>query len=166
VQNSAGWHLVRTETPELMNHLILGLAGSLLAGVSHRAVAQVQMSPPLWLEVPEPPGGGGARGIVAAIHRRLVYPPEARMACVTGRVFVAFDITPPGSVQQVKVVKPLWPPFDSAAVRAVRQLRFQPRPPRAGKVHYVVPIIYQVYEDTQAATKALRHQQQTQSATR
>jgi len=136
-----------------MNYRALGLlVGSLLAGSSQRVFAQEGV----WPQVPELLGGGGPREIVVAIHQRLVYPPEARMACVTGRVFVAFAITPPGRVQRVRVVKPLWAPFDSAAVQAVRQLRFQPRPPQADEVPYVVPINYQIYEDSQAAKKARR----------
>ena len=134
-----------------MSYQALGLlVVSLLAGSTQRVFAQEGV----WPQVPELLGGGGPRAIVTAIHQRLVYPPEARMACITGRVFVAFDITPPGGVQGVKVVKQLWAPFDLAAVRAVRQLRFRPRPPQAGEVHYVVPINYQIYEDTQAARKA------------
>lgn len=137
-----------------MDYQALGLlVGSLLAGSTQRVFAQEGV----WPQVPEILGGGGPREIVAAIHQRLVYPPEARMACITGRVFIAFDIAPSGGVQRVKVVKPLWAPFDSAAVQVVRQLRFRPRPPQAEEVHYVVPINYQIYEDTQAAKKALRH---------
>jgi TonB family protein len=112
---------------------------------------------PPWPEAPELLGGGGARAIVAAIHQRLVYPPEARMACITGRVFVAFDIAPTGNVRRVRVIKPIWAPFDSAAVKAVQQLRFQPRQQQEAEVHYVVPITYQIYEDSQAAKKALRY---------
>jgi TonB family protein len=124
-----------------------------LAGGGHRAWAQEGV----WPAAPPLLGGGGPQEIVRAIHRRLVYPPEARMVCLTGRAFVSFHITPAGSVQRVNVVKSLWPPFDSAAVRAVRQLRFQPRPPQAQEVQYVVPINYQIYEDTQAARKTSRH---------
>jgi protein TonB len=134
---------------------ILGVFGSLLVGGCQQAVAQEVVR--LWPEVPALLDGGGPREIVAFIHQRLVYPPEARMTCVTGRVFIAFDITPAGSVQRVKVVKPLWAPFDSAAVKAVRQLRFKPRQQQEADVHYVVPIAYQIYEDTQAAKRALRH---------
>jgi len=139
-----------------MKHHVFKLlfVGALVVG-SHWAWAQEGM----WPAVPALLGGGGPHEIVLAIHRRLVYPPEARMACFTGRVFVSFHITPAGRVQRVKVVKSLWPPFDSAAVRAVRQLRFRPRPPQAGEVPYVVPINYQIYEDTQAAKKALRQRQ-------
>jgi len=137
-----------------MNYQALWLlVGSLLVGSIQRVFAQEGV----WPQVPEMLGGGGPREIVAAIHQLLVYPPEARMACITGCVFVAFNITPSGDVRGVKVVKPLWVPFDSAAVQAVRQLRFQPRPPQVGEVHYVVPINYQIYEDTQAARKIPRH---------
>lgn len=131
--------------------LKLLLIGTLVGG--HRAWAQEGV----WPAAPPLLGGGGPPEIVRAIHRRLVYPPEARMACFTGRAFIAFAITPPGGVRQVRVVKSLWPPFDSAAVRAVRQLRFQPRPSQAQDVQYVVPVNYQIYEDTQAARNASRH---------
>jgi TonB family protein len=144
VQNQACRHLLKTETPKFMSYWTLGLLGGLSLSGIRQATAQVQAGPPLWPQVPALLGGGGPREIVAAIHRRLVYPPEARMACITGRVFVAFDIAPSGGVQRVKVVKPLWAPFDSAAVQAVRQLRFRPRPPHQAEVHYVVPINYQI----------------------
>ncbi len=140
--------------PPLMNYSALRLLlGGILIGNGHQVFAQEGA----WPAASALLGGGGPREIVAAIHRRLIYPPEARMACVTGRVFIAFHITPAGSVQRVKVVKSLWPPFDSAAMQAVRQLRFQPRPPQAQEVPYVVPVNYQIYEDTQAARKASRH---------
>ncbi len=145
--------------------LRLTLYGSSM-GCGYNVIAQTQKVMAPWPEVPALLSGGGPREVVAAIHRQLVYPPEARMACFTGRVFVAFDITPPGSVQRVKVVRSLWPPFDSVAVQAVRQLRFKPRPPRAGEVHYVVPINYQVYEDTQAAKKTLHYQRKNKPAAR
>ena len=128
------------------------LLASLLVGSSNRAFAQEGV----WPQQPELISGGGARGIVVAIHQRLIYPPEARMACIEGRVFISFNITPTGNVHQAKVVKPLWAPFDSAALNAVRQLRFKPRLPQDGDLRYVVPVNYQIYEDTQAAKKARR----------
>jgi TonB family protein len=146
----------------MKHHVLKLLFVGALAGGSHRALAQEGV----WPAVPALLGGGGPHEIVLAIHRRLVYPPEARMACFTGRVFVAFAITPSGGVRRVRVVKSLWPPFDSAAVRAVRQLRFQLRPLQAGAVPYVVPINYQIYEDTQAAKKALRCRQKNKSSSR
>lgn len=139
-----------------MSYWTLKLLGGLLLSNSQQAVAQSQTGVPLWPEVPALLGGG-PREVVAAIHRRLVYPPEARMACVTGRVFVAFDITPAGSVRQAKVVKPLWEPFGSAAVRAVRQLRFQSQPLQAGDIRYVVPVRYQYSEAAPTVRKAARH---------
>lgn len=137
-----------------MKSLAFGLLlGSLLAGGTQWVFAQEGIWPP------EPEllhGGSGLRSVVAVIHQRLVYPPEARMACIEGRVFVTFSITPTGKVQQVKVVKPLWAPFDSAAVKVIRQLRFKPMPQQQGATRYVVPVNYQIYEDSQAAKKARR----------
>jgi TonB family protein len=89
---------------------------------------------------PELLTGGGAQDIVAAVRQRLVYPPEAHMMCLTGRTFVRFTITPAGEVRQVVVVKGLWPPFNSAAVQAVRQLPcFKPMPQA---MPCIVPVVY------------------------
>lgn len=87
--------------------------------------------------------GGGAQAIADAVHQRLVYPPHTGLVCLTGRTFVKFTITPAGEVKQAIVVKGLWPPFDSAAVNAIRQLPcFKPRAPKAGDVGYTIPVTY------------------------
>jgi TonB family protein len=79
--------------------------------------------------MPELLPGSGIRDIVAAVRQRLIYPPHSGLVCLTGQTFVKFTITPAGAVQQVEIVKGLWPPFDSAAVNAVRQLPcFKPMP--------------------------------------
>ena len=147
-------HLLRAVTQRLMKLMALRLLlGSLLVGSSKRVVAQEGIWPP----EPELLNGGGARGIVVAIHQRLIYPPIALRADVTGRVFVAFIITPAGEVKQVVVAKSLWAPFDSAGVAAVRQLpRFKPWPQRYGNVQYTVPVNFQIGEDYGTAKKARR----------
>lgn len=90
--------------------------------------------------MPELLPGSGTQNIVAAVRQRLVYPPHAGLVCLTGRAFVKFTITPAGEVAHVAVVKGLWPPFDSAAVQAVRQLPcFKPM---AQPMSCTVPVAY------------------------
>jgi TonB family protein len=98
--------------------------------------------------MPELLTGGGAQGIVKAIQHRIIYPPVALRSNVEGRVFLSFIITPAGEVKEVRVVKSLWAPFDSAAVNAIRQLPcFKPRPEKYGKMRYTVPITFKKEHD-------------------
>jgi TonB family protein len=98
--------------------------------------------------MPELLTGGGTRGIVMAIQRRIIYPPVALQMEVEGRVFLAFTITPAGEIKQVTVVKSLWAPLDSAAVKAARQLpRFKPRSEKYGDMRYTVPVTFKIKYD-------------------
>jgi TonB family protein len=54
------------------------------------------------------------------------YPEELKRQGVKGEVFLQVGIDREGSVQGVKVVKPLHPYLDNAAVEALRQWRFNP----------------------------------------
>ncbi len=122
------------------------LLSALVAGSSHLAAAQTDTTKWVWHvePMPELPSGGGHAGSRAAVYQRLLFPAECLRAQVEGRVFVAFTITPAGEVRQVAVVKPLYEPFDAAAVQAVRQLPcFRPRPARQGNVRYVVGVDFQ-----------------------
>jgi protein TonB len=95
--------------------------------------------------MPELPGGGGMPAIVAAIQRRLAYPPQALRAQASGRVFVSFTVAPGGQVQEVFVVKAFRRDCGLAVVRAVRQLpHFKPRLARYGNVRYVAPITFRI----------------------
>jgi protein TonB len=95
-------------------------------------------------QMPELLSGGGNRGIVQAITRRAAYPPAALRAGVQGRVFARFTITPAGGVRDVEVVKSLRPDCDFAAVKAIQQLRFKPRPQKLGDIGYTVPVTFRI----------------------
>ena len=100
-------------------------------------------------QMPQLPGGGGSKAIVAAIQQRLVYPPEALAAQVDGRVFVSFVVTTTGTVSQVKLVKGLVAACDAAALQAVRQLpHFTPGRQKGWPVcvQFTVPIAFQIEE--------------------
>ena len=95
--------------------------------------------------MPELPGGGGSKAIVAAIQQRIAYPPKALQAGARGRVFIRFTITPSGQVREVVVIKPFRPDCDFAVVNAVRHLpRFKTRLKKYGNVRYLVPITFDI----------------------
>jgi TonB family protein len=110
---------------------------------SHRSVAAPASAPQFvsyFEPMPELMANGRAQSIEAAVRQRLIYPPHSGLVCLTGRAFVRFTITPTGEVARAEVVKGIWPPFDSAALNAVRQLPcFKPRPQAAS---CTVPVRY------------------------
>lgn len=74
-------------------------------------------------QMPELPGGGGMAAVVAAIAKSLVRPAAvAGQSTVAGKVFVSFVVGADGAVRDAKVLKPLAPAADAAALAAVRQL--------------------------------------------
>jgi protein TonB len=115
-----------------------------LTGSTSLAQAQTTWYCPVEI-MPELLTGGGGAAIVAAIQRQLVYPAEAKQACITGRVFIKFTITTKGLVKDVRVAKGLRPDCDAAALRAVSLLpRFKPglqlgKPVACG---YTVPVVF------------------------
>ncbi|RZK30496.1 MAG: TonB family protein [Hymenobacter sp.] len=144
-------------------------AGLWLLGALCSGAAQAQSTYcPIW-PMPELPGGGGSPAIVAAIQRRVTYPPQALRANATGRVFVSFVITPDGRVQEVFVVKAFRRDCGLAVVNAVQRLpRFTPRLRKYGNVRYVAPITFSIegrkpigppsrQEYAQAHSKVFRH---------
>jgi protein TonB len=120
-------------------HWLLSLVGLLFTNGS--AQAQTTYCP--IEQMPELLSGGN-RGIVQAITRRAAYPPAALRAGVQGRVFARFTITPAGGVRDVEVVKSLRPDCDFAAVKAIQQLRFKPRPQKLGDIGYTVPVTFRI----------------------
>ena len=88
-------------------------------------------------------GDGGFPAIVTAIARNFNYPKDARRAGIQGRVLVSFNVTPQGTVADVKIVEPLFPSVDAEAMQAVQRLkRFTPgqQDGKSVKVSFTVPI--------------------------
>lgn len=69
---------------------------------------------------PELIGGKGS------LYLQINYPYKARRNGIEGRLKVRFTVTRTGGVRRIKVEKPLHPLCDSAAVRAIRSVRFRP----------------------------------------
>ncbi|MCH1582559.1 MAG: energy transducer TonB [Flavobacteriales bacterium] len=61
---------------------------------------------------------GGAAEVMNFIAGQVTYPESAKADGVEGKVFVEFTISETGAVTNAKVLKPLHPALDSAAVAA------------------------------------------------
>jgi len=125
----------------------LWLLGSFLAVAGYPAAAQLSDGSTICLvePMPELPRGGGLAAIVAAIERRVVYPPPALRAGAEGHVFLRFAVTPAGYVRDVSIIQAFRRDCGFAAARAVRQLpRFRPRRQSLGEVKYIVPVSFKI----------------------
>ena len=92
-------------------------------------------------------GDGGFGTIVQAISSNVKYPRDARKANAQGQVFVKFVVNKQGGVDDVEVVKGVFPSLDQAAMYAVRQLRaFAPgqQDGQAVAVAFTVPITFRL----------------------
>ena len=65
-------------------------------------------------------------GGLGEFNRRLEYPVEARRKGIEGQVLVGFVVGETGGVRDVRVLRPVHPLLDEAAVEAVRRSRFAP----------------------------------------
>jgi protein TonB len=102
-----------------------GIRGGVLGGVLGGMVTEVMPPPP-----PPPPATprrvGGDIQAPALIHRvEPDYPPVAVAAKVTGTVILEATVNESGAVTHVKVLRSILL-LDQAAIRAVKQWRYQP----------------------------------------
>lgn len=98
-------------------------------------------------QIPQMPGGGGNRAIVAAIQSRVVYPVEALKQALQGQVFVSFTVGEDGAVRDAKIVKSLGGGCDETVLDAVRQLPAFTPGQQAGKpvaVSFTVPVTFAI----------------------
>ncbi|MBU6120085.1 energy transducer TonB [Hymenobacter siberiensis] len=98
-------------------------------------------------QMPELPGGGGQKAIVAAIQKAAKYPALALGNQIEGKIYVSFIVNSLGDVSDVKVVKGLGYGLDEETIRAVKTLpRFTPgkQNGRAVSVAYTVPISFKI----------------------
>ncbi len=66
------------------------------------------------------------QGGLGAYYINIEYPQAAIAAGIQGRLILDFIVEPDGRPTSIKVLKPLHPLCDSAAVRALRKTRFMP----------------------------------------
>jgi periplasmic protein TonB len=66
------------------------------------------------------------QGGISNYYLNIEYPPEAQAAGIEGRLVLSFVVETNGQLSEVEVVSSLHPLCDSAAVRALRDVRFVP----------------------------------------
>lgn len=71
-------------------------------------------------EIPQIMGG------MSAFYLHIQYPPAARRKGIEGRLELRFTVGTEGDVREIQVAKSLHPLCDSAAVRALRSVKFAP----------------------------------------
>jgi len=91
-------------------------------------------------EMPEPIGG------MKAIQEKVEYPEAAKEKKMEGKVYVLAYIDENGNVVKSEVIKSVNPLLDSAAVQAVRQVKFTPakQKGKSVKVQITVPIVFKL----------------------
>jgi protein TonB len=98
-------------------------------------------------EMPEFPGGEPA--LLAFIAKNTVYPEEAIMNNIKGRVTLKFVVNPDGSVGKTEIIRGIDPLLDQEAVRVIGILpRFKPGKQNgvAVAVWYSVPVNFRITE--------------------
>lgn len=90
--------------------------------------------------MPEPVGG------MAAVVKKISYPEMARKNGVEGKVYVLVMINEKGGVDDVKVIRGIGAGCDEAAVRAVKECKFNPGKSKgaAVKVKLSLPISFKL----------------------
>ena len=110
---------------------------------------------------PEFPGGMSAIGSFLA--KTMEYPLEARAQGITGLVFVSFIVEKDGAVSNVKVIKPLYPACDKAAVQGIRMMPHWTPAFQQGKAvrfQYLIPVRFQMNKsDIKKARKEAKKKQ-------
>jgi protein TonB len=72
-------------------------------------------------------GGGLDRDMVPLVRIEPNYPPQAQQRGLEGWVHVRFTVTGAGTVKNVRIVKSSDKVFETAALRAVEQWKYQPQ---------------------------------------
>jgi TonB family protein len=65
---------------------------------------------------------GGQKGMMLTIYQHLRWPQIGGVVCVEGNVWVTFDVGTDGKVYDARVIRGLYPDFDTEAIRVVRSL--------------------------------------------
>jgi protein TonB len=70
--------------------------------------------------MPEPNGG------IESVHKKIIYPPNARKDKIEGKVIIKAFVDERGSVRRAEIVKGIGSGCDEAAIAAVMSSRFKP----------------------------------------
>jgi TonB family protein len=91
-------------------------------------------------QMPEPIGG------IDAIMEKIVYPEKAIADSIEGKVYVQTFINENGDVVKTKIIKGAHPLLDSAAMKAVQEVKFTPGivNGKKVKVQVLIPIVFKL----------------------
>lgn len=94
------------------------------------------------------------KGGMTALQQEIQYPDVAREAGIQGQVFVQFVVDASGQPQQVHVKEGVHEALDSAAVKAVRSVAFEPgvKDGNTVPVEMSLPITFRLPEDSTSTT--------------
>jgi protein TonB len=96
-------------------------------------------------DMPEFPGGEGE--LKKYLGNNIKYPPMAKEAGITGRVFVSFIVLEDGSISDVKILRGIGGGCDEEALRVVKSMpKWKPGKQRGKsvRVQYSLPIHFQL----------------------
>ena len=86
---------------------------------------------------------GGDRALRKYLQKHIKYPKDAKELGIEGKVIVQFVVQKDGRVENVRVVKGVYPSLDQEAIRVASKLKFIPGKNEKGKpvkVPYMVPV--------------------------
>ncbi len=117
-----------------------GIPGGVLGGVLGGMVTEVMPPPPPPPAPKQPRRVGGDLQAPALIHRvEPAYPPMAVAAKVTGTVILEATVNESGAVTDVKVLRSILL-LDQAAIKAVKQWRYQPLVLNGQRVPFILVV--------------------------
>lgn len=99
-------------------------------------------------EMPEFPGGIPA--LMKFIGENMIYPPEAQINNIQGKVFLQFVVNADGSADRIEITKGVDPLLDNEAIRVVKSLpKFKPGKQRGVPVPvwFQLPINFKIQEN-------------------
>lgn len=90
---------------------------------------------------------GGDAALIKYIAESIVYPDDARLNKIEGKVIIHLKILEDGSVDSVRVVRGKYPSLDEEAVRVIKTLpKFKPglMNGKAASFNYTIPVVFKL----------------------
>lgn len=133
--------------PLLLTLSLLLASMSTYATEPHSAHDTIAALDPQLLVNPHKPAEypGGDNALIRFLSENIRYPQECVKQNIQGKVVVGFKILTDGTVDQIKVLRPVHPLLDAEAMRVVGLLKGWTPGERDGKpvnVHYALPIAF------------------------
>ncbi len=127
--------------------LVIAIVIITITSCGNNKTARAESADQVYSEVDEMPVfPNGDQGILNFIAENTVYPEEAKLKSITGRVIVKFIVETDGSVSEVGIERGVDPILDAEAVRVVKSLpKFEKPGIKAGekvRVNYMLPITF------------------------